>query len=141
MHAVCLRDLHARAATDTSSPHNAAALARNAAARLSAHAAAAAQPAAGAAPDQAQPLAPTQAAGLARLLAALPWAHLARLHGLADGGDLRGARAGVRWLPGDPGDPALRAACQHLMRRLLCQARPCRAARPSQSNNLRGRMS
>ena len=82
-------------------------------------------PAAGAAPDQAQALAPDQAAGLARLLAALPWAHLARLHGLADGGDLRGARAGVRWLPGDPGDPALRAACQQLMRRLLCQARPC----------------
>lgn len=130
-------------ATDTSSPHNAAALARNAAARLSAHAAALAQPsqAASVAPNQAQALAPDQAAGLARLLAALPWAHLARLHGLADGGDLRGARAGVRWLPGDPGDPALRAACQQLLRRLLCQARLCPAASQSQLTRLRGGMS
>ena len=124
-----LPPLHESMTNDKSSWHMcAAALARNAAARLSMHAATAvAQPgqAAGAAPGQEQTLAPDQAAGLGRLLAALPWAHVARLHGLADAGHLRAARAGVRWLPEDPRDPALRAACQQLMRRLLCQAHPC----------------
>ncbi|KAK9842213.1 hypothetical protein WJX81_000852 [Elliptochloris bilobata] len=67
------------AALVATQPALAAALARNAEARLSAQAAAASME-----PDLAQTLTPNQAEGLARLLAALPWAHLAALHALAD---------------------------------------------------------
>jgi len=80
-----------------------------------------------AAPDQAPGgMEPGQAAGLARLLAALPWAQLARLHALADAGDLRRACAGPRWLPSAPGEPALRAACERLFARLLVRVSPFR---------------
>lgn len=69
---------------------------------------------------------PGLVAGLARLLAALPWARLARLHALADAGDLRRACAGARWLPDASGEPALRAACERLFARLLLRVSPFR---------------